>query len=335
MDKILFKSYTVAERSQLSFVKREIHNLVRIDFGENKTGEIDIVVSELCSNLVKHAKDGEILYRLSKEKGLPLFEIISIDNGPGMKDVVHSSKDGISSKNTLGQGLGAISRLSSFSQVYSTEGWGTIIYAGFRAGAMEKLSPGRFAFRCLNVAKPGENVSGDGIEIRRLEHKILVLAGDGLGHGQHAKDAVDKAIEVFNSSLTTDPAELIRELHAGAKKTRGLVATIAELDFDKKKWEVCGIGNIHTRLQRGLEYRNYICHNGIISLNIPARIENAVWDMEKFQMLIFCSDGINTRWDIARYPSILKYDPMILAAALYKDHARRNDDMTILILKIL
>lgn len=335
MDKILFKSYAVAERSQLSFVKREIHNLVRIDFGENKTGEIDIVVSELCSNLVKHAKDGEILYRLSKEKGLPLFEIISIDNGPGMKDVVHSSKDGISSKNTLGQGLGAISRLSSFSQVYSTEGWGTIIYAGFRAGAMEKLSPGRFAFRCLNVAKPGENVSGDGIEIRRLEHKILVLAGDGLGHGQHAKDAVDKAIEVFNSSLTTDPAELIRELHAGAKKTRGLVATIAELDFDKKKWEVCGIGNIHTRLQRGLEYRNYICHNGIISLNIPARIENAVWDMEKFQMLIFCSDGINTRWDIARYPSILKYDPMILAAALYKDHARRNDDMTILILKIL
>ena len=335
MDKILFKSYNVAERSQLSFVKREIHNLVRIDFGENRTGEIDIVVSELCSNLIKHAGSGEILYRLSKENNQPLFEIISIDNGPGMKDVVHSSKDGISSKNTLGQGLGAISRLSSFSQVYSTEGWGTIIYAGFRLAPLEKASPGRFIFRCLNVAKPGETVSGDGIEIRRLEDKVMVLAGDGLGHGPHAKEAVDKAIEVFNSSVSTDPAELIKELHAGVKKTRGLVATIAELDFSKKKWEVCGIGNIHTRLQQGLEYRNYICNNGIISLNIPGRIENAVWNMEKFQMLIFCSDGIKTRWDIARYSSILKYDPMILAAALYKDHARQNDDMTILIIKIL
>ena len=335
MDKILFESHTIAARSHLSFIKREIHNLVRTDFGENRTGEIDIVVAEIGSNLIKHAGRGEILYRLSRENNYPLFEIVCIDDGPGLKDIGYSSRDGISSKNTLGQGLGAISRLSSFSQVYSTVGWGTIIYAVFVPTGTERIPPKKFLARCLNVAKPGETVSGDGIEIRQLSDKLMILVGDGLGHGPHAKEAVDRTIEVFNKSMSSDPAELVREIHGSVKKTRGLVGTIAELDFGKKKWELCGIGNIHTRLQQGLEYKIYVCNNGIISLNIPGRIDNAVWDMEKFQMMIFCSDGIKTRWDIARYPSMLKYDPMILAAAIYKDHARKNDDMTILIIKIL
>ncbi|HSY60978.1 MAG TPA: hypothetical protein VK796_03835, partial [Cytophaga sp.] len=130
-------------------------------------------------------------------------------------------------------------------------------------------------------------------------------------------------------------SEIIRQINADVKKTRGLVATIGVLDHQSKEWLVSGIGNIAVRLQKGLEYKNYSSYNGIVGLNIPGRIENNRYEMEKFQQLILCSDGIKTRWDLMHYPSILKYDPMLLAAAIYKDHGRRTDDMTILIVKVV
>ena len=39
-------------------------------------------------------------------------------------------KDGSSSTNTLGHGLGAINRLSDFFQIYSMRDWGTVSYSG-------------------------------------------------------------------------------------------------------------------------------------------------------------------------------------------------------------
>ncbi len=336
MDNILFQSYIIEERSYASFIKREIHNLVRPHFTEQRTGEIDIVVSEMISNLIKHAKRGELLYRLSIEEDEPVFDVICIDNGAGIKDLNHSMKDGISSKSTLGHGIGAIMRLSNFSQIYSQPDWGTIVYARFYISLeTTKMYKGNTMMRCINVAKPGEKVSGDGGTIRHVGDKTLVMLGDGLGHGEFAKEAVDAALETFNNSNCSEPSDIIREVHISVKKTRGLVGTIAILDHKTKQWQISGIGNIAARLQRGLEYKNYSSYNGIIGLNIPGRIENNMYEMEKFQQLILCSDGIKTRWDVIHYPSILKYDPMLLAAAIYKDHARRTDDMTILIVKVL
>lgn len=335
MDNILFQSYIVEERSYASFIKREIHNLVRPHFTEQRTGEIDIVVSEMISNLIKHAKRGELLYRLCVEDDEPVFDVLCIDNGTGIKDLSHSMKDGISSKSTLGHGIGSIMRMSNFSQIYTQPDWGTIVYSRFY-GLLEanKINKGNTLMRCINVAKPGEKVSGDGGTLRRVGEKTLVLLGDGLGHGEFAKEAIDAAIETFDKSNSSEPSEIIREIHAAVKKTRGLVGTVAILDHQTKEWQISGIGNIAARLQNGLEYKNYSSYNGIIGLNIPGRIENNRYEMEKFQQLILCSDGIKTRWDLIHYPTILKYDPMLLAAAIYKDHARRTDDMTILIVKV-
>ena len=337
MDNILFQSYTIGDRSYVSFVKREIHNLVKSHFGENRAGEIDIVVSEMCSNLIKYAGSGELLYRLGSENSEPVFEAICIDNGPGIKDVKYSSKDGVSSRNTLGQGIGSIVRLSNFSQIYSLPDWGTIVYSKCY-NSLEYRSPAekhKVMVRCINVAKPGEQVAGDGVAFRFFENKSLFLAGDGLGHGPIAKEAIDKAISVFKESMIGDASELIREINNGVKKTRGLVATVAILDHEKKEWEICGVGNINTRIQRGLEYKTYIGNNGIIGLNIPTRLDNSIYEMEKIQLLIFCSDGIKTRWELLRYPSILKFDPIIIASAIYKDFNRKTDDSTILIVKVL
>lgn len=333
MDNTLFQTYTIEERSYVAFIKREIHNLVKQHFIETRTGEVDIVVSEICSNLIKYAARGELLYRIAEENNEPVFEIIGIDNGPGM-NIQHSIKDGISSKNTLGQGLGSIARLSNASAFYSLPDWGTIVYAKFYAQLNYTPLKENELIRSLRICKPGERVCGDGVAVKRSGTKTFIFTGDGLGHGAHAQDAVNKAIEVFNNSINADPSEVIREINSSVKRTRGLVATLALLDYDEKNWKLCGVGNIFTRIHKGLEYNNYVGNNGIIGFNIPSRLENCIYEMEKMQYLILCSDGIRTKWDLLKYPSILKHDPVVLAAAIYKDHARKTDDMTIVIVKV-
>jgi len=335
MDNTIFKTYKIEDKSFVSFIKRDIHHHVAPHFSSTRTGEIDIVVAELCSNVVKYANGGELLYRLSTENGSPLFELLCIDSGPGIRNLVHYMKDGMTSSTSLGHGIGSVTRLSNMAQFYTLDDWGTIVYCRFKPDADAHEPRVKLQLRHLVVAKPGENYAGDGISVKTVDGRVVILTGDGLGHGVNAYEAAQEAINCFEQSSSDDPMSLIKEIDKAVRKTRGLVATVAVFDDHNKNWEICGVGNISTKLYHGLEYRNYVCNNGIIGMNMPGRIDNAFLKAEKFQQLIMCSDGIRTKWDIIKYPSILKYDPMLLAAAIYKDHARRTDDMTILIAKVL
>jgi anti-sigma regulatory factor (Ser/Thr protein kinase) len=169
MDNKPFTSYEIAERSFVSFVKREIHQkAVQADFNPSRVGTIDIIVSELTSNIIKHAGHGELLYRFSDRDDCKQFEIICIDGGEGIKDIAHSMKDGVSTTKTLGQGLGAMERMSDVFQVYSIVKWGTVCYSKVYAEADKDFSSADSSpvkCKALNVSKPGQTVSGDGYDI--------------------------------------------------------------------------------------------------------------------------------------------------------------------------
>jgi anti-sigma regulatory factor (Ser/Thr protein kinase) len=337
MDKI-FTSYTIDDRSYVSFVKREIHGLVlQSNFPKNRIAEIDIVLAELSSNLIKHAGHGHLLFRLeNSEKKHSALEFLVIDNGPGIADVPRMMKDGVSTSNTLGHGLGSIQRLTDLFQIYSMQNWGTICYAKItnQSGPPRKPSVD-LEVRSLMVPKGIEVVCGDGYTVKRSSDHIIVFFADGLGHGPHAHDAVEQAKAFFRQCQETDPVEIVREMHATVRKTRGLVGSVAVLDVKERKWRMCGVGNITTRLYGGMMFKHYMSYNGIIGLNIPNSLKETVVEAERNQLLIMCSDGLRSRWDLTRYPSIFKYDNMLLAAALYKDFNRANDDTSIFIGKVV
>lgn len=338
MDKY-FHSYTIDDRSYVAFVKREVHSLLlQSHFSKNKVAEIDIVVAELTSNLIKHAGKGEFLWRLGETSpGVSVLEIMVIDNGPGIPDVAKVMKDGVSTTNTLGHGLGAISRLTDVFQIYSVPKWGTVSYASISSasGAIANKPLNDIEARWLSVPKPKETFCGDGMIIRRSREMIKVMVADGLGHGLHAHEAVEKAKEFFVSTSEQEPVEIIRGMHTHIRKTRGLVASVAVLNFRERQWKICGVGNIVTRLYGGMMFKHYMAYNGIVGLNIPGSMKETVIDAERNQQLIMCSDGIRTRWDLTKYPSVYKYDSMLLSAALYKDFSRGTDDSSIFIGKVI
>lgn len=309
--------------------------LVAEGFSAQKVGEVDIVVAELTSNLVKHADHGgEVIFRLIPDKEDKIFEIFCIDQGPGTNNIQEKLVDGISSTNTLGQGLGAIKRLTDFFQIYSMNAWGTITYCRKHLTTPAAVIKRPIIIKVIQQPIRNEKVCGDGYSIIEKKDETRIFVGDGLGHGPHALEAVQEAIAAFKECNSELPSDILRYIHERVRKTRGLVGTIAILDHSRKKWIIGGIGNISTRIIQGIEYKNYTPHNGIIGLNIPNTMNNHEIEAEKFQSIVMTSDGIQNKWNLLKYHGILKYDPAILAAAIFKDFGRKTDDMTVLIGKI-
>lgn len=328
--------FNAQDRSYFAILKKEIRNIAQTHgFSEKKTGEIDIVVAEITSNLLKHGGGGELLVKTGEENNNKFLEIISIDNGPGMHDVERMMEDGVSTVNTMGHGLGSIKRLSDEFHIYSQLKWGTILLSRFYQQPLSHHRKTASAeVRALVVCKPGETVSGDGYGVKKTSEYIQVMLGDGLGHGPDAHKAVDSAVKVFANTQEKDPVAIIREMHTGVKRTRGLVASLAAYFFKEKQWRICGVGNISTGMIQSPGIKNYVSYNGIIGLNIPNTMKAQEVKPEYGQFLIMCSDGIKTKNDIQKYPGILRHDLSLLAAAIYKDYARRTDDMSVLVCKI-
>lgn len=326
--------FTVADRSYFALLKKEIHALaVQAGFSETKVGEVDIIVAEMVSNLVKHGKGGKLLVKIVREQGIDGIEIISIDDGEGIADVSRMMTDGMSTTNTLGHGLGAIKRLSNLFQVYSQKEWGSIFLSRVFKEELPYQKKGN-EIRSVVVSKPGEEKCGDGFYCKINSESVRLFLGDGLGHGAEAAKAVNAAIQEFKLCNENDGPDILRHIHKSVRKTRGLVATVALFNKKQKQWRICGVGNIATRLFNGIEVKNNFTYNGIIGYNIPTTMKDQEIKAENAQVLVLCSDGIKTKWDLLKYPGILKYDLSILTAVIFKDYARFTDDMSVVAVRL-
>lgn len=325
-----------SDRSYFAILKKEIHTLaVTGKFSIKKAGEIDIVVAEMVSNLLKHAKGGIVLTKLFNNNDRNGMEIICMDEGPGIADISRMMTDGMSTKNTLGHGLGAMKRLSDEFQLYTQKDWGTIILSRIFTKQSEVWSqPALAEIRSLLVPKPGLTICGDGFYTVTTPEHIKLFLGDGLGHGIEANKAVVKAGEAFMECTETSPGNIIRYIDESVKRTRGLVGAVAVFDLQQKKWSMCGVGNINTRIISAGKSKTYMPYNGIIGLNVPNTLNEQAVLHEYGQHIVMCSDGIKSRWDLARHPAILRYDLSLIAAVIMKDFARYTDDMSVAICKL-
>lgn len=333
MDNSTHARFLATDRSYLASIKKEVsHIAAQIGFLAQRLGEVDLIVAEMVSNLIKHAGGGELLVRHFLSSDNAGLELISIDSGPGMADPAKMMQDGISTTSTLGHGLGSIQRLADQTQVYSLKGWGTILLARVYKKT-QAVSPVRkeFDYRSIIVAKPGETVSGDGCYVKLTGSHIKIFLGDGLGHGPEANHAIQTAITAFRFCADQRPVDIIQHIHRATKKTRGLVGSVVVYDSQKKQWNWCGVGNISTRVTSALLSKSFLAYNGIIGMNLPGTMNDHMLPVERGQLLIMCSDGVQSRWDISRYTSIQRYDLSILAAAIYKDYTRRTDDTSIFV----
>ena len=334
MDNSCHTSFRADDRSFFSLIKKDVHKIVlEAGFSQAKVSEIDIIVAELTSNLSKHASGGELLLHIGKKYDKKFVELICLDDGPGISDLGKVLLDGYSSTSTLGHGLGSIKRLSDEFDIYSLKDWGTIVLSRL----YEEELPYRrkqYDFNIINVPKSGEKLSGDGYYFTPLKNGFKILLADGLGHGPEAHKAVKEACIAFNLCTEEGPADTIRFLHNSIRKTRGMVATVVFYNTHQQQWTVAGVGNVALKWMNWNNNKNHVSYNGIIGHNIPNTLNEAVVSKEEFSQFIACSDGIRSKWDLSKFPSILRYDGTIIAAAIYKEFSRKTDDTSVMFCKL-
>lgn len=318
------RTYQAAARSQIKALAESV------GFTGHRLGEMEIIIAEITSNLWKHSDKGGYLLVKAMQDGEPYIEIISIDNGPGMRMPSKMMEDGHSTKKTLGQGLGAIRRLATVFDLYSQTGWGTILVARTYLNKSYKEEQEIFQIAALGVCKNGQIVSGDAWKVIRNGNKIRAIMIDGLGHGAHAHEAAQEAVRSFTSLPNTAPTEQIHSLHLNLKKTRGAVVNVVFIDLANQQISYSGVGNISMKVITPLQARGCFSYNGIVGHIMPAVLNNHDLQWQNSDIIILHTDGISSRWDLQKYPTILQHHPLVVCSALYKDFDRGSDDSTIL-----
>jgi len=301
----------------------------QLGMSETDRGAVAIAVTELATNILKHAKRGYMFGGRLSVEGTVGMRVLAIDRGPGIRNIASALEDGYSTTGTAGNGLGAVRRLSTSFDIYSAPGRGTCVLADFWPG---KKTPknGPMQIGALSIALQGESVCGDSWLFKTSRSTEWLMVADGLGHGVYAAEAAREAERVLVESESASPASIMRDCHDALKKTRGAAVAIATIDHDKGTISFSGLGNISAILANGAHTRGLASHNGTVGHQM-LRVQEFTFPWGKDSTLIMHSDGLATRWNLADYPGILNKHPSLIAAVLYRDFCRERDDVTVLV----
>jgi serine/threonine-protein kinase RsbT len=95
--------------------------------GFNLVDQTKIVTaaSELARNTLLHGGGGRAFVEVVLNNSATGLKLTFIDEGPGIPDIALAMKDGYTSKNGMGLGLGGAKRLSNEFEIESAAGQGT------------------------------------------------------------------------------------------------------------------------------------------------------------------------------------------------------------------
>jgi len=330
----------LVEESSKTAEARRFARTMAAKMGLNDTvaEQVSIVVTEACTNLLKHAGRGEIILHSSSEglETTPLLDVLALDQGPGMRNLQQSLRDGYSTGSTPGQGLGAIVRLSQDSDFYTIPQKGTGILARWWTEHPKPSAPGQDKLRisAVNLPKPGEEVSGDAWGAVHYGDYVVILLADGLGHGLEANVASMEAVRILRLHPDLSPAALLQRVHSALRgNTRGAAVAIARVDLAHSQLAFAGVGNISARIYSGAEPRHRLVSVNGTAGHHTERIQEFSYPWPSDGLLQLHSDGLATGTGLEAYPGLALRDPALIAGVLYRDFARGRDDSTVVVAK--
>lgn len=325
--------FAINESSQVAEARRRVSALAaQTGMDETRAGICAVIVSEMGTNLIKHATDGEIFIRSLAHPSIHGVEILAVDHGPGIANLSRALQDGHSMAGSSGTGLGAMRRMASEFDIQSVPGRGTAVVARIWNHRAHTHETSPVIAGVINRARPGETVSGDTWMYASSDRRMVCAIADGLGHGPLAAQASTCAIESIRSHRTSPLAEQISRTHGVLRTTRGVALGIAEILHDRQIVKFAGIGNIMAVIIENGTTRHMVSHNGILGHQM-SRVTEFQYPWSESAILIMCSDGISTHWDLKSYDGLLNRDPSLIAAVLYRDFTRGRDDTTVMVYK--
>ena len=298
----------------------------RLEFPAARIGQLALAVTEAASNLHKHAEQGSLLLCVNRDGPQPGIDLVTIDAGPGVRDVTEARRDGHSTAGTLGIGLGAIQRLADFADLYSRPGHGTSLVARFR------VVPAGPEPRWAGLIRPitGETECGDAYGVVLTDSAVTAVLCDGLGHGPLAAAAAAAGVAAVLEDPAGEPAALLERAHRRMSGTRGGAVGVVQVSGQLAR--SAGLGNVAASIVSGGTRKSMVSIPGIAG-HQARTIRQFEYEAPPGSAVIVHSDGISSRWEAAALPGIESRDPLLIAAVVLAEAGIHRDDAGVLVLK--
>jgi anti-sigma regulatory factor (Ser/Thr protein kinase) len=307
-----------------------------LGFSPAECEELALVVTELSTNLLKHASSGTLRLSRIEAPGRVGIEIESDDTGPGIPDLEQAIADGYSTAGSFGAGLGTVNRLMDELAACSRPQPG-----GLRLLCQRWIRPRINGFRMVElvcgVATRSYRLlpeNGDAFLIKQWERNALIGVIDGLGHGQFAQRAALTARQYLEHHFDQPLDSLFRGVGRACRATRGVVMALARFDLDRQKLTLASVGDIEVRLIGNPERFNLIVRRGIVGLNAPNPVPSEhPWTSNS--LLVMHSDGLRTKWTWDEFSDVARAAPQVIARRLLGALGKLDDDATVLVVRNL
>ena len=317
----------VEDASAVAACRQAVQNMAeRLRFPAARIGQLALAVTEAASNLHKHAEQGSLLLCVNRDGPQPGIDLVTIDAGPGVRDVSAALRDGHSTAGTLGIGLGAIQRLADFADLYSRPGHGTALVARFC------VSPPVSQPRWAGLIRPitGETECGDAYGVVPADGAVTAVLCDGLGHGPLAAAAAAAGVAAVLDDPAGEPAALLERVHRRMSGTRGGAVGVVQVSGQLARF--AGLGNVAASIVSDGQRKSMISIPGIAGVQART-IRQFEYDVPPGSAVIVHSDGVSSRWEAAALPALEARDPLLIAAVLLAEAGVHRDDAGVLVLK--
>lgn len=323
--------FAVTHASDVAAVRRSGQKLAdALGFNETRAGRLALIITEAATNILKHAGEGEIHLGPAQSAAGVGIDVLAVDKGPGIADLAACLVDGMSTTGTSGTGLGALDRQADEFDVYTRPGAGAAFF--MRIWRDEPApEPCGVEIGALWTPMAGEDECGDGWAVRCDGRGATLLAADGLGHGPDAARAAAAAIRTLEARKGEQAGALMHAAHEALRPTRGAALATARIEFEADELRFAGVGNIAGCVIDGSR-RALVSHNGIVGHNMR-KVQEFALPFPPGALCIMHSDGIQTQWDLDKYPGLAGRSPVLVAAILMRDFIRRRDDAMVLVVR--
>ena len=330
------RTVVVHDPSQVPGARRAAIECAKaLHLSQNAVARAALAVTELATNLIKHGGGGSIIFG-SNDLRPNVLSIVAMDKGGGVENLSAALRDGYSTAGTQGTGLGAVRRSAAAFDMYSQTDRGTIVVCSIENEATVQRpltdAPSRIVVGGIAVPKPPEVQNGDAWTAVIGRDVVTVAVIDGLGHGPVASIASWTAVRVVKERSDESLERLMEELHVALRPTRGAAVGLARIHASLQRVDFLGVGNIAGTVIAEAGQRKVVSVPGIVGHEMR-KLQVFSYPWVASSVLVLHSDGISASWNPASSPGLMQHDPLLIAAAVYRDHCRGTDDATIVVAK--
>jgi phosphoserine phosphatase RsbX len=202
------------------------------------------------------------------------------------------------------------------------------------SGSAKRVAPVDIGIASFAASEHEE--SGDLSVSSCMSDYALIAAIDGIGHGKNAAAAAHTAAAVLEASATEPLVSLLQKCHEVLRNTRGVVLSVAFIDFSQSILTWIGVGNVQGFLLRSSQSTSggngaLLLRPGVVGSQLPM-LQTATLPISAGDVLAFATDGIRGEFleDVLSNDTAQRSADRILAK-----HCKGTDDALILLARFM